>query len=117
MPIKPTDILAIAHHLHAQKTEPAFRSAASRAYYAAYHSALSYADDKGLESLDHLQMATHEKLSMRFEKGGDRSTAIMLNNMKSLRATADYKLDASMDEMQVQVQLQTAQRLIDKLAS
>lgn len=117
MPIKPTDILAIAHHLHAQKTEPAFRSAASRAYYAAYHSALSYADQKGLESLDSLQMGSHEKLSMRFEKGGDRSTAIMLKTMKSLRHAADYDLDKSVDEMQVKVQLQTAQKLIDKLAS
>lgn len=116
MPIEPTDILAVAHQLHELKSEPAFRSAASRAYYAAYHSALRFANSNGIASLDHFQMGSHEKLSMRFEQDGEKSVAIMLNNMKALRHTADYDLDKSVDEMQVKVQLLTAEKLIKKLS-
>ena len=115
MPITPTDILAVARHLFAQQTEPALRSAASRAYYAAYHGALWYADLHALDAHEYLHMATHERLSMRFERGGEKRIAIMLNNMKALRARADYHLDGVVDTVQVRMQCEIAQKLLDRL--
>jgi hypothetical protein len=40
MPVKPTDILAIAARLSERNTEAAHRSAVSRAYYSVYHHGL-----------------------------------------------------------------------------
>ena len=94
MSITSQELAAIARSLARGENEVAWRSSASRCYYAAYHSALDHAGccpphDKG-------QTGVHAQLARRYELLGTRdakSIAQALALMKRQRAIADYALD------------------------
>jgi uncharacterized protein (UPF0332 family) len=115
MPIEAKDFLDTACKLLQEGNEPAWRSAASRSYYAAYHGALKFADNAGFAP-SNIKTGMHEQLSLRYQDSGRKSEAIMLKTMHATRVTADYQLDKTLDKMQAEVQYQTAARLLERLS-
>lgn len=118
MPSSAEDFLLTAQALLQQPGEAAARSAVSRAYYAAYHAALTFANSHGWPNCPY-QMGVHEQLTQRFERQGQhyKALAIMLRNLRSARVKADYELAATLSPLDAQTHAQTAARLLDKLAA
>jgi uncharacterized protein (UPF0332 family) len=74
--------------------EASFRSAASRAYYAAYQCALEYARTEGFE--DRFGESSHQYLQKHFSKRASSSEAhkgisLQLNRLRDIRIKADYR--------------------------
>ena len=118
MPSSAEDFLLTAQALLLQPGEAAARSAVSRAYYAAYHAALTFANSHGWPNCPY-QMGVHEQLTQRFERQGQhyKALALMLRNLRSARVKADYELAATLSPLDAQTHAQTAARLLDKLAA
>jgi uncharacterized protein (UPF0332 family) len=74
--------------------EASFRSAASRAYYAAYQCALEYARSEGFE--DRFGDSSHKYLQKHFSERASSITAhkgisLQLNRLRDIRVKADYR--------------------------
>ena len=118
MPSSAEDFLLTAQALLQQPGEAAARSAVSRAYYAAYHAALTFANSHGWPNCPY-QTGVHGQLIQRFEQQGQhyKALALMLHNLRSARVKADYELAATLSPLDAQTHAQTAARLLDKLAA
>lgn len=112
------DFLQIAASLMADSssTEHHLRGAINRAYYAAYHEALLYADDLGLQVV-RTNAGVHQQLVARFESSGKRHRMIgnRLASLKKMRADADYKLAQDFSQLDAQKHIAGCQRLIEEL--
>lgn len=98
MSINIQDLLTLADTLSNGAGECEWRSAASRAYYAAYHKALDAAD--ACLSANPYAGGEHERLTERFKlhsKKG-KQIAYVLIDLKKTRTIADYKLATSFQQ-------------------
>jgi uncharacterized protein (UPF0332 family) len=86
------DLVTLAGQLAGGQSEPEWRSAASRAYYAAFHKALEVAD--GCLPPNPVAIGEHERLTERLKSHGvkGRSLAYVLIDYKRIRTRADYEL-------------------------
>lgn len=92
MSIAVSDLLTLASQLANGSAECEWRSAASRAYYGAFHKALEVADAH--LPANPLAIGEHEKLTERLKAQGlkGRSLAYVLIDLKKVRTHADYHL-------------------------
>jgi uncharacterized protein (UPF0332 family) len=91
--MSPLDFLTLAKRLASGPGEAEWRSAISRAYYAAFHSATAYVESCGVK-LPH-SAAAHDKVShcMQNCESEDLALAgIKLNSLRKMRNVADYQL-------------------------
>jgi uncharacterized protein (UPF0332 family) len=104
MAITPPDLLNFARSLLPATTEPPWRSAASRAYYFAYHSCFPLAASLGLvddgKGGSHHQLIqtliTHPVAAATRDKDMKiRSIGYLLRNARARRVDADYDLTCS----------------------
>lgn len=98
MSISVPDLLTLAETLGNGAGECEWRSAASRAYYAAYHKALSVAD--ACLPPNPFAGGEHERLTERFKQHSikGKQIAYVLIDLKKTHTTADYKLAASFQQ-------------------
>lgn len=86
------DLMGLAQQLSAGSSECEWRAGASRAYYAAYHKALGFADS--YLPKNHENAGVHEQLTKRLSKAGSKGKALayVLIDLKKVRTHADYHL-------------------------
>jgi len=97
--IEPSDFLDLADKLSSDPElgEASYRTAISRAYYAAFHEVVQrYANKKGLE-LSNLIFENHQNFIRKLKEersfGEFRKIGNQLHGLKKDRTRADYKLD------------------------
>jgi uncharacterized protein (UPF0332 family) len=110
------DFLTLAQQLALATTEAAWRSAVSRAYYAAFHIARELMEDLGF-TVPHADQA-HRHLWLRLSNCGDAQTeqaARRLNDLRRERNRSDYDLKRPMPKAAAQSQLPFAAQIIQAL--
>lgn len=118
MSAKIESIHALAASLAEGESEAEWRSASSRAYYAAYHRALISVVSCPENS--HLKMGSHERITDRFLLDGSnaaRSIAYVLGSMKKQRHIADYEIDGDFFQCYARSQVSNFDALSDRLDS
>jgi uncharacterized protein (UPF0332 family) len=114
--MNPRDFLSVANALAAGTTEAEWRSAVSRAYYAAFHAARQLFRDLGFRVPRGDQ--AHAYLWMRLSNCGNGqliATGQNLRDLRSERNQADYDIDIPLPRTTALVQSRTADRLIQSL--
>ena len=112
----PRDFLALAQQLAIEATESAWRSAVSRAYYAAFHVARQLLEDLHFH-VPHADRA-HGYLWLRLSNCGDpqvRRAGEDLNDLRRDRNWADYDLGRLMRGRVAQTDVQAAARIVQRL--
>ena len=110
------DFLALAARLVAESTEADWRTAASRAYYAAFHVGRRWLEDVGFRVPQ--SDRAHAYLWLRFSNCGDRgaqAAAVDLQRLRSDRNHADYDLHRPLDQRFAAGSMQTARQIIRAL--
>jgi uncharacterized protein (UPF0332 family) len=110
------DFLACAGRLAQSSAEADLRSAVSRAYYGAFHEALSLLRDSGVRLPKTEQV--HVKVGFCLRDCGDATAAQagrQLELLRNERRTADYELGDSRftDGRKVQSEVARARRIVD----
>jgi hypothetical protein len=112
----PREFLALAQQLNLAMTEVAWRSAVSRAYYAAFHVARQLLEDLGF-TVPHGDRA-HGYLWLRLSNCGDplvQRAGRDLNALRRDRNGADYDLARPMGPVVPRLQLPLAAQIIQAL--
>jgi uncharacterized protein (UPF0332 family) len=94
--MSPVDFLVLARELAAGNRETEWRSAVSRAYYAAFHTALAMAVRCGFQFGK--SSAAHEKIAYCLEHCGEaemKAAGVHLGSLRIARNKADYELENS----------------------
>lgn len=121
MTVTPEDLLQLAKRLLSDEgPEVAFRSATSRAYYAAFHSARERADEL-CPTVDRAEVrgGSHEVIVHRYIKRNDmaaRSIAYQLRDLKAKRELADYELRMPWSIAESKTHVASAEKLINRIA-
>jgi hypothetical protein len=110
------DFLSLAHQLAAAGTEAAWRTAVSRAYYAAFHYAREFLEDLSF-TVPRADLA-HKYLIFRLSNCGDvqvEQAAHDLDILRGLRNQADYELRRPFHQGIIPAEVQRAERIIQIL--
>jgi uncharacterized protein (UPF0332 family) len=114
--IRPVDFLALANRLAGGASEAEWRTAVSRAYYAAFHVARRLLDDLGFRVPDGDQ--AHRYLWLRLSNCGDphvQQAGSALNTLRGYRNRADYDLHSVFNQGPGAAQVRTADQVIRTL--
>jgi uncharacterized protein (UPF0332 family) len=112
----PQDFLRLAVQLAASSTEAEWRTAVSRAYYAAFHAARRLLED--LRFTVPRADAAHQYLIFRLNNCGEPSIqreAKVLDRLRQLRNRADYDWHLPFTRSHAQAEPANAQRVIQAL--
>ena len=112
------DFLSLANTLLAEKTESAWRSAVSRAYYAAFHVARLLLRDLGFRTPPCADQAHAYLWFALCLKSGDPQSQVAGQRPRDLRSErnrADYDIDNLLLQGTAAVQVQIAEQLIQFL--
>jgi uncharacterized protein (UPF0332 family) len=103
------EFFALAQKLAQMRTEPALRSAVSRAYYGAYHCCIQLLREFGFQfSKD---ASAHEKVAAYFNNAAIneiQATADTLTHLRRRRNSADYDIASKEFQNHVDCQLELA---------
>ncbi len=116
--MNPRDFLTLANALAAGTTEAAWRTAISRAYYAAFHTARQLLRDLGFRVPRGDQ--AHAYLWMRLSNCGDPQLVVAgqkLQDLRGKRNEADYDIDLPLPQANASPRLIAAGHVIQTLAS
>src|SRR5438132_1043588 len=108
------DFLTLAQRLVSEAAEVSWRSAVSRAYYAAFHVARELLEDMGF-AVPRADRA-HAYLWRRLSNCGDvkaQAAGHQLNDLRGDRNEADYDLGLSLAQKVASGQVRAAQKIID----
>lgn len=114
MSIDSLEYLTLAKEILQFNNEAAYRTTASRAYYACFHFSKDMAsslDDAGGTGM-------HERHIRKFTKSvsnGAKGVGYMLQQSHSVRVKADYKLDCDFEISNAEAAILSAERLIQKI--
>ena len=116
--MNPRDFLDVADALVTGDTEAEWRSAVSRAYYAAFHVARRLFQDCGfaVPRAD----AAHGYLWLRLANSGHpdvQNTGVHLNNLRRVRNQSDYDLDSTLKQHVAITHVELAGDIIQLLES
>ena len=111
MAITADTLLQAAQEMAAGTREVDWRSAASRAYYAAYHRCIPFAYGRASASPGHMQMIAD--LTHRNAEPSSRRAGFLLRHCKELREQADYELEATFQRADADSALQSTGRIFD----
>jgi uncharacterized protein (UPF0332 family) len=110
------DFLSVALTLAADSSEAAWRSAISRAYYAAFHVARELLINLGFKVAG--GSGTHDFLWLRLQNSGDplvKRAGSNLNVLRGLRNKADYDLRRRVAQAIAQNEVSVAEQIIQTL--
>lgn len=116
--ISPNDYLALAERLAREQTEADWRSAMSRAYYAAFHAGRQLLLDLGFRVPR--ASGAHAYVWMRLSNCGDPALVKAggeLNNMQGDRNRADYDFQRDYSQSDAQVIVRTSRVVIQALSA
>lgn len=111
-----SDFLSLAHRLAAEASEPEWRTAVSRAYYASFHVARQLLEELGFR-VPWADRA-HAYLTMRLNNCGEASVQQAgsdLHSLRSLRNQADYDLHRPLRQAVAIAQAHIAEQIIQAL--
>lgn len=111
-----SDFLPLANRLATASSEPDWRTAISRAYYAAFHVARQLLEELGFR-VPWADRA-HAYLTMRLNNCGDaqiQHAASDMHSLRSLRNQADYDLQRPIRQSVAIAQAQVSQQIIQTL--
>jgi uncharacterized protein (UPF0332 family) len=114
--MKGHDFLIVAQNLARDSTEAAWRSAISRAYYAAFHVARELMTDLGFTVPQ--GDSTHGYAWIRLQNCGDaqaKKAGSNLNVLRGLRNKADYDLRPPLRQSSAAAQVNIAEQVIQAL--
>ena len=117
--MEPRQFLYLAQRLALHGTDPVeFRSAISRAYYAAFHVGLTLLREMGFSIYQNA--SAHELVPEHLSNSGDNElvkAAIKMRDLRTRRIHADYKLNRSAVEKKnnASMLVQLASRLIETI--
>lgn len=126
MSIQKEDLLILAGELSAGTTEAHWRSAVSRAYYAAYHGCNDWHDalpapgsNTGIPGGKHQQLINRLGHPAPEVKDGratvSRLAGVRLGLLRTQRASADYQLQDLLDGASAQNACLAAKEILDRL--
>ncbi len=118
MSVDYSDFQNMAKQLFNGSDEIDWRVSASKAYYSAYHCALTAADL--CPPNGHFKLGSHEGLSDRFKlanTSATKSIAYTLITMKRVRHLADYNLNKDFPKTDAELQLSTLDLFIARIVS
>ncbi len=113
-----TEFLRLAEHYATGTTEADWRSAVSRAYYAAFHVARAFLTELGFDTPR--ADAAHAYLWRRLENGGHVPLALAgsrLNQLRGERNRADYDLQTDLRWKDAQAAVKSAAMIVTALQS
>ncbi len=108
--MSPIDFLAVAEELARGTTEAHWRSATSRAYYAAFHHCRLFAEER--VGLTGLGTAEDHGVVARAVDQIDHDAADRLRGLRRERNDADYELEGRVPRGRAQLACLTALRLL-----
>jgi len=114
--MKGRDFLTVAGGLASDSTEAAWRSAISRAYYAAFHAARELMTDLGFTVPQ--GDSTHAYAWIRLQNCGDpkvRKAGSNLNVLRGQRNRADYDLHLTIRQSHAATEVQIANEVLQSL--
>ena len=119
MAVAPEDLLATAESLVAGKQESDWRTATSRAYYAAFHRCRLVAADAGLgePGRGSVHAALVDALTHGHSPAALRGLGFMLEQCRKRRVQADYDIDTDFERGFAHTVLDDCRRIFDKAAS
>ena len=112
--MSPRDFLLLAGELSPRETEACWRSAASRAYYAAFHVARDFLDSLGfaIRQGDQSHAAVYRRLSNSRVADVDHAGNLLID-LRRLRNQADYDLQRPFAAVDARKTIQAAERLFE----
>jgi uncharacterized protein (UPF0332 family) len=117
MAITPSDLVELGARLASEPGEASLRAACSRAYYAAYHACLSFAEARGFKAE---RGSVHAAL-IRYLTEGAQKDARQLGNqlriMRTLRTEADYYLGWSFESPRAAEAVEQARHILSRVAA
>ncbi|MDH4225568.1 MAG: HEPN domain-containing protein [Deltaproteobacteria bacterium] len=116
MTIQPDDFLKLARELAQGEEEIHWRCAASRAYYAAYHTCLPLGNRFPPSKKD---IGSHQKLILGLKESPDsaiRALGNRLSSLRDLRASSDYKLGDSFEKNDSHRAVKEAEEILSRHA-
>ena len=122
MPSSPQELLSAAEGLAAESAEPLLRAAVSRAYYSAYHyGSVAVQNEPPLINALIVKGAggSHEQLIAKMLMAKTprwTGAAYQLRELKSERATADYRLDSEVTQAAALEAIESAKVIFKTLA-
>ena len=121
MPVDPRDILDLARAIGKLRSgdEAARRSAASRAYYAAFHAARRHAWRKNLPPAPGVAK-THQALIEALESScdpQDQRVGYRLRQVRDIRHRADYDIQVSFEHSEARQALREAEDIVRRLTA
>jgi hypothetical protein len=114
----PRELIDLANDLCEDDREVVWRTAANRAYFAAFHAACELLEHSGFEVPDSEQ--AHAYLWLRLSNCGHpdiSSTGTVLKFLRTTRNVADYKRNETFTHPQATGQVLAALRVLDLLES
>jgi uncharacterized protein (UPF0332 family) len=116
--MKPREFLDVADDLSMGLREADWRSAVSRAYYAAFHTARLFLQQCGFDVP--LADQAHAYLWLRLSNSGHpdvQTTGTSLARLRQMRNTADYNLDHSLEQSIAMDYVVAAEKVVELLES
>lgn len=114
MAVTPQGLLSAAETLGEGRTEPDWRNAASRAYYAAFHRCRLIAADLGPLIAASAHREVIDTLSSTLRPMSMRSLGIMLEQCRRHRVIADYELKTDFTRETAHTVLETSRAILIK---
>lgn len=116
MPVTSHEILQFAKDCIVRKDEVGFRNAIARAYYSAYHhvSPLMNSGPKASHQglINYLKEDSWRDDNEPYDKRSLIAISYVLQSLKDQRVRADYVLDADIKELDADVAVRTAEKMI-----
>ncbi|EMN5322027.1 MULTISPECIES: hypothetical protein [Enterobacter] len=120
MPVTSTDFIELAKFCASRKDEIGYRNAVARAYYGAYHHVLPHLKqgpkDNHQGLIDYLTTMAWRDDAEPYPKKTLIGLGIALQSLKDQRIISDYKLEATISELDSQVAIKTAEKLLNRCA-
>ena len=116
MSIIPDDFLTLAQELQCHDNEVHHRTAASRAYYCAYHACITLFQTN--IPREHQKGGMHNNFLQSLERStdkNDRRIGIILRDIYNRRLLADYDLETSFPASNSAQSIKQTQRLLEQL--
>lgn len=118
----PADLLALARELVAKESETDWRSAASRAYYAAFHACVAWHGKLPVPGSVGSAVGSHEQLIQQLRNPAKECNAdfqkrskwlsMQLSSLKAIRVEADYQLTVVMTRDRAQTACELASQIV-----
>jgi uncharacterized protein (UPF0332 family) len=118
MPVTSSDFIELAKFCASRKDEIGYRNAVARAYYGAYHHVLPHLEhgpkDNHQGLIDYLTTMAWRGDAEPYPKKTLIALGIALQSLKDQRIISDYKLDATISELDSNGAIKTAEKLLLK---